>query len=128
MWQTLQVNYANHHFTFDGPEYETIALLGSNCGNGDLNAIAYLNYLCDDYGLDTISTGNILAFASECSQKGLLTVDIDFSHPDKQARLIKKIALREGIGDLLAEGVYRVSKKLMLINMLFIVREWNSPV
>ena len=106
------VNYANHHFTYDGPEYETIALLGSNCGNGDLNAIAYLNYLCDDYGLDTISTGNILAFASECSHKGLLNVDIDFSRPDKQARLIKKISLREGIGDLLAEGVYRVSKKI----------------
>lgn len=106
------VKYANHHFTYDGPEYETIALLGSNCGNGDLNAIAYLNYLCDDYGLDTISTGNILAFASECSQKGLLNIDIDFSHPDKQARMIKKIAFREGIGDLLAEGVYRVSNKI----------------
>lgn len=96
----------------EGPEYETIAMLGSNCGNDSLDAIGYLNYLCDDYGLDTISTGNVIGYAIECSKKGLIKEKLDFGDPGGHAELIKKIAFRKGIGDLLAEGVKISSEKI----------------
>ncbi|MCP4270919.1 MAG: aldehyde ferredoxin oxidoreductase, partial [Gammaproteobacteria bacterium] len=60
-------------FKVEGPEYETTCLLGSNCGVNKLEAIAYLNLLCDQYGLDSISTGGTIAFAMECYQRKILT-------------------------------------------------------
>lgn len=57
----------------EGPEYETMFSLGSNCGVDDINAIAHANYLCDAYGLDTISTGDCIAWAMELFEKGILT-------------------------------------------------------
>ncbi|HHF09693.1 MAG TPA: aldehyde ferredoxin oxidoreductase, partial [Methanomicrobia archaeon] len=86
-------------YELEGPEYETIALLGSNCGNETIESVAYLGYLCDDFGLDTISTGNIVAFAIEAAKKKIIDEDIDFNDPVKQGELIRKIAYREGIGD-----------------------------
>ncbi|MBU4190110.1 MAG: aldehyde ferredoxin oxidoreductase C-terminal domain-containing protein, partial [Candidatus Thermoplasmatota archaeon] len=70
------------------------------------------NMLCDDFGLDTISTGDVIAFASECSEKGLIKEKIGFGDEEKLIELIKKIGKREGIGDMLAEGVKRVSEKI----------------
>ena len=99
-------------YELEGPEYETIALLGSNCGNETIESVAYLGYLCDDFGLDTISTGNIVAFAIEAAKKKIIDEDIDFNDPVKQGELIRKIAYREGIGDELAEGVKKISEKL----------------
>jgi len=101
-----------------GPEYETIGLLGSNCGIGDIGVVARANYLCNEYGLDTISTGAVVAFAVECYQKGLITKkDTDgmrlvFGDADMLATLIEKIAKREGFGDLLAEGTRAASEKI----------------
>ncbi len=105
-------NFNGKEYELEGPEYETIALLGSNCGNERIEDIAYLSYLCDDFGLDTISTGNIIAFAIEAAKKGLIDLDIDFNDPIKQGELIRKIVYREGIGDDLAEGVKRFSEKV----------------
>lgn len=96
----------------EGPEYETIALLGSNCGIGSLEAIAKANALCDDLGLDTISTGNVLGFTAECGERGLIETKMRFGDADEAIRLIGKIAYREGAGDTLAEGVWRISKKV----------------
>ncbi|MBC7318985.1 hypothetical protein H5T57_07060, partial [Candidatus Bipolaricaulota bacterium] len=59
-------------FELEGPEYETTAFLGSNCGIGEAKAVAYANYLCDDLGLDTISTGVVISFALEAAERGLL--------------------------------------------------------
>ena len=101
-----------------GPEYETIGLLGSNCGIGDIRAVAQANYLCNEYGLDTISTGNVIAFAIECYQRGLITVndtdglELRFDDAVGLITLIEKIARRDGFGDLLAEGTKRVSEKI----------------
>ena len=58
---------------YGGPEYETLSALGSNCGIGDLRAVAKANELCNRYGLDTISTGASIAFAMECFEAGMLT-------------------------------------------------------
>lgn len=95
----------------EGPEYETIALLGSNCEIGSIEALAYLNWLCDDYGLDTISTGNVVAFAMEAFSKGVRGApEIGFGDVEATASLIDKIAKRDGCGELLAQGVRAVAK------------------
>ena len=105
-------------FVLPGPQYETIGLLGSNCGIGDIRAVAQANYLCNEYGLDTISTGNVIAFAIECYQRGLITVndtdglELRFDDAVGLITLIEKIARRDGFGDLLAEGTKRVSEKI----------------
>ena len=102
----------------EGIEYETLALIGANCGIGNYEAVAYANLLCDMLGLDTISTGNVIAFAMECYEEGILTeketegLKLNFGNEESAIRLIEKIARREGLGDLLAEGVKRASEKL----------------
>jgi len=100
-----------------GPEYETISLFGTNLLISDLEAIAKMNELCDRLGLDTISTGNVIGFIFETAERGLINKEVDglrleWGNADTVVRLIQKIAYREGIGDLLAEGVKRVSEKI----------------
>lgn len=104
--------------TMEGPEYETLALAGSNCGIGNLEAILRFNYLCDDLGLDTISTGNVTAFAMECYEKGLISkkdtdgLDLNFGSVEGYLNVPKLIAHRKGIGGILADGVRSASKKI----------------
>jgi aldehyde:ferredoxin oxidoreductase len=103
---------------YGGPEYETLAALGSNCGIDNLKTIAKGNELCNAYSLDTISTGSVIAFAMECFEKGLLScqdtggIELRFGNDEVIPKLIELIARREGIGDLLAEGVAQMSKKI----------------
>jgi aldehyde:ferredoxin oxidoreductase len=102
----------------EGPEYESTNTLGSMCGVDDINAITKANYLCNEYGLDTISTGATIAFAMECFEKGILTkehtggLEINFGDGETVVRLVEMIAQREGIGDLLAGGTRIVAEKL----------------
>ena len=103
--------------TYGGPEYETIAALGSNCGIDKIVAIAKANELCNKYGLDTISTGAVIAFAMECYEKGIIGKDdtggisLKFGDAKAMLRMVEIIAKREGIGDILAEGSKRTAKK-----------------
>ena len=102
----------------EGPEYESVGALGGMCGIDDMEAITMAHYLCDDYGLDTISTGSTIGFAMECYEKGALSksdtegLELEFGNPEIMIALLHKIAKREGIGDLLAEGVKRASGKI----------------
>jgi aldehyde:ferredoxin oxidoreductase len=102
----------------EGPEYETVNTFGAMCGVADLNAITMANYLCNEYGLDTISAGSTIAFAMECYEKGILNkeisggLEVKFGDEKLIVDLVPKIARREGIGDLLAEGTKRVSETL----------------
>jgi aldehyde:ferredoxin oxidoreductase len=102
----------------EGPEYESVGTLGGQCQVTDMEAITMAHYLCDNYGLDTISTGASIAFAMECYEKGILTksdtdgLELKFGDPDVVIELVHKIAKREGIGDFLAEGTRRMSQKL----------------
>jgi aldehyde:ferredoxin oxidoreductase len=89
----------------EGPEYETLALCGSNCGIADLEAIMEFNRLCDDLGLDTISAGNVTAFAMEMTEKGIKDFGLTFGDIKKYLEIPEKIARREGIGKELALGV-----------------------
>ncbi len=94
----------------DGPEYETVFALGPECGIFDISAVAEANYLCNDYGLDTISTGVTIGCAMELHQRGLLEETIEFGDAETLKSLIPKIANREGIGNALAEGSKRFAE------------------
>lgn len=102
----------------EGPEYETIGMLGSNLGLSNIEDVAEANRLCDDLGIDTISTGSVIGWAIEAYQKGILSkdqtdgMDLSFGNPEIVFELIHKIAKREGIGALLSEGVKRASKRI----------------
>jgi aldehyde:ferredoxin oxidoreductase len=103
---------------YGGPEYETIAALGSNCGIHDFTVIAKGNELANRYGMDTISLGMTISFAMKCYTEGILTdedtggIGLDFGNNDAFLSVIELIARREGIGDLLAEGSFRAAERI----------------
>ncbi len=102
----------------EGPEYETLSSFGTMCGVDNLEAITLAHFLCNEYGLDTISAGNTVGFAMECYQRGILKGDdvdgMDFSWGNAQliVDIVHKIAKREGVGNLLAEGTMRMAEQL----------------
>ncbi|MBN1195300.1 MAG: aldehyde ferredoxin oxidoreductase family protein [Methanomicrobiaceae archaeon] len=93
----------------EGPEYETIWALGPACGIDDLPKIAEANYLCNELGLDTISTGSTIACAMEIAEDGHIDTGFRFGDAGALGRIVRMIGYREGIGDLLAEGSYRTA-------------------
>jgi len=102
-----------------GPEYETLALMGSNLGVSAVEDVAYLNERCNELGMDTISLGGVLGFAVEAYEKGAITDDdlgdnnIGWGKTEELSRLIDNIAYRKGkAGDVLAEGVRLAAEKL----------------
>jgi aldehyde:ferredoxin oxidoreductase len=99
----------------EGPEYETIAALGSACGIDNLAAIAKANYLCNELGLDTISMGMTIACAMELYEKGYLTEEdigmpLRFGDADAMIEMVELSGGREGFGDLLGGGSYRLAE------------------
>jgi len=88
-----------------GPEYETIYAFGGLCMVKSIEEIIYLNDLCDRMGMDTITTGNLVAFAIEASGKGKIKDRLRYGDVDAIADVLKKIAYRRGIGKTLSEGV-----------------------
>ena len=113
-WRCVEGSYAGT--VAEGPEYETLFALGSMCGNSDFDTIVAAQRMCDEYGMDVISTGATIAFAMECYEKGLLKgKDLDLINPifgnsKSVTDLVEAIAQRKGIGDLLAEGSWRASQ------------------
>ena len=103
---------------YGGPEYESAASLGSNCGIADVYAVSKASERCNALGLDTISTGGTIAFAMECFEEGLLTPEdtgglaLRFGDADAMLQLLEMIAARKGIGDLLAEGTMRAAEQI----------------
>ena len=102
----------------EGPEYETIALMGANCGVDNLNIIVKANLLCNEFGLDTISSGNTIGFAMECFERGLIKkeetcgLDLSFGNQEAIITMLEKITNREDIGNLLAEGTKRAAEQI----------------
>jgi aldehyde:ferredoxin oxidoreductase len=103
---------------YGGPEYESLASLGVNLGLDDLIAICKSNEMCNYLGLDTVSLGATLAWAMECFEKGILTLEdtggvpLQFHDADGVIRLVEMIAYRRGVGDLLAEGSLRAARRI----------------
>lgn len=102
----------------DGPEYETGTMFGSNLMISDFNGMMKAIYDGDDLGMDIISAGNVIGFLMEAYEKGLVTkedldgIDLTWGNVDAVLEMIRKIAYREGIGDLAAQGVKAVSQKV----------------
>ncbi len=99
----------------EAPESQNMCALGPNCGIGNIDTIIEANDLCNVYSLDTDSTGNVIAFAMECYERGLISqedtggIDLRFGNDDALIKIIHKIAKREAFGNLLAEGTRRSS-------------------
>ena len=99
----------------EGPEYENIFALGAMCENNSIETVAAAERLCDDLGMDAVETGVAIAFSMEAREKGLLTekdadgLDLSFGNSAVIMPMVRKIGLREGIGDLLADGVKRAA-------------------
>lgn len=103
---------------YGGPEYESVASLGSLLGVDRLDAVSRMNMLCNAYSLDTISTGVCIAFAMECYENGIFTnedtdgLELTFGNADAAVKMVEKIGLREGLGDILSEGVRKAAQKI----------------
>jgi aldehyde:ferredoxin oxidoreductase len=93
-------------------DYENVAMLGSNIGIGNLKKVAALNRMADEFGLDTISLGNVIGFAMEASEKGLVGEKILWGDYKAARALIEDIAYKRGIGAALAEGVRFAAEKI----------------
>jgi aldehyde:ferredoxin oxidoreductase len=103
---------------YGGPEYETLAALGSDCGVDKLEAIVKGNELCNAYSLDTISTGGVIAFAMECFERGLIStkdtggLELRFGNHEAMLKAIELIARRQGFGDQMANGSAWLARKI----------------
>ena len=103
---------------YGGPEYETLASFGSNCGISDPKAVCKAHDLCNRYGIDTISAGATISFAMECFERGLLTTEdtggyaVTFGNADAMIRLLEQIVRREGLGALFAEGTKTAADRI----------------
>jgi aldehyde:ferredoxin oxidoreductase len=103
---------------YGGPEYETIATMGSYCGVSDLAAISHANQLCNMYGIDTISCGATVAWAMDCFEQELLTpeqtggIKLRFGNAEAMVSMVEMICKREGIGRVLGEGSAMAAQEL----------------
>jgi aldehyde:ferredoxin oxidoreductase len=104
--------------SYGGPEYETCGSLGSLIMNGDPVVLSKANELCNKFGLDTIETGSMIALAMDCYENGLLDrsktdgIPVTWGNHDAILKIIEKIARREGIGDILANGAKMAVQKI----------------
>ncbi len=94
----------------EGPEYETIYAFGGLCMVDSIEEIAWLNDICDRLGMDTISAGNLCAFTMEAVRLGKLDYPIQFGNAEAIADLLKQIAYKEGVGEILAEGIRHAAR------------------
>jgi len=110
----VEVKEGKYKTIVESMEYETAWAVGAMCGNANREASIYMLEKMNDYGMDTIETGNALSMLMEASEKGLVTGDdsIQWGDVDKMIETIHKIATRNGIGDMLAEGPGRAAKQL----------------
>jgi len=103
---------------YGGPEYESIGAFGSNCGVDDLKAVCKANEICNKNSLDTISAGVSIGFAMECYENGILTdedtngIKLTFGNAEAMVQMVEMITKREGLGDILAEGVKKAAEKI----------------
>ncbi len=95
----------------EGPEFETAWAFGAQCGVDDLAAIIEANHMCNEMGLDTISTGSTIACAMELAEMGLLDSELRFGRADLLAKMVEDIGYRRDIGAELADGSLRLAKK-----------------
>ena len=102
----------------EGAEYESVSAFTAFVLNQNVDVAIHSSYLCNEFGIDTISTGAIIAFAMECYENGLISetdtegLDLSWGNADVLPILVERISKREGIGDILADGVLKAAKKI----------------
>ena len=112
-WQGIKVDPRS-----GGQEYETSSVFGSYCEVDDIQAIAYANQLCNEFGVDTIAAGATMAFAINCFEDGLITsadtggIELGWGKADAMIAMLEKTVNREGFGDVLAEGSARAGTRI----------------
>jgi aldehyde:ferredoxin oxidoreductase len=111
----------------EGPEYETINAFGGQCMIDDIREIAYLNDICDRLGMDTITAGNLAAFSIEASHRRSIEERVEYGDVDGIAALLHKIARREGIGAILADGIRYAAKEWGLEDLAIHVKGMEPP-
>ena len=116
----------------EGPEYETISSLGTGCGVSNLAALVKANYLCNEYGMDTITTGMTIAVAMEMYEKGYISEDVvgmplKFGDHDAMIEMIKLMAYNKGFGRDLAMGSYRLAEKYNHPELAVTTRKQEFP-
>jgi len=115
-----------------GPEYESTCMLGSICGIDNLAAIVKANHLCNELGMDTIAVGNVIGCAMELFEKGFLPEEdvgfkLNFGNAEGMVELVKKIGLREGFGDILAEGGHHLAERYGHPEVFLGVKKLEAP-
>ena len=116
----------------EGPEYETLWSLGATCGIDDLAAITKANYICNEYGMDTITAGSTIACAMELFQKGLVSEDeigmsLKFGDADAMVKLIEMTGKKEGFGAKIALGSYRLAESYGAPELSMTVKKLEFP-
>ncbi len=111
--KNVEVQQGRHKgLKLEGPEYETIYAFGGLCMIDEIEEIAWLNKLCDTLGIDTISSGNLAAFAIEASKQGKINDKLEYGSADNVSSLIQKMVKREGVGKILAKGIKSAAEEL----------------
>lgn len=124
----IEVKKGRHKgLKIEGPEYETIYSFGGLCEIDKIEEIVYLNDLCDRLGIDTISAGNLVSFAIEASKRGKIKEKLEYGNADIVADIINKIVKKEGIGNLLSEGIRTAAFELKLDNLAIHVKGMEPP-
>ena len=116
----------------EGPEYETVWALGADCGVSDLAAATKANYICNELGMDTITTGGTIACAMELYEKGAITAKqagckLEFGNAAAVVDMVTRIGTRRGFGDVLAEGAARVARKFGKPDLFMGVKSQEFP-
>ncbi len=124
---TTVLNGRHAGLKIEGPEYETIFAFGGLCMVDSIEEIAYLNDICDSLGMDTISAGNLCGFTIEAAKRKKFDFKIDYGDVDAIAGLLKKIATRQGIGDILARGIRHAARTWDMEDMAVHVKGLELP-
>jgi aldehyde:ferredoxin oxidoreductase len=111
----------------EGPEYETIALCGANCGMDDIEALMKFNHACDELGLDTISSGSVVGLAMDLTEKGVKDFGLHFGEAEAYLQAPELIAKREGIGAELALGSRGLAAKYGRSELAMEVKNLELP-
>ncbi len=124
---TTVLNGRHAGLKIEGPEYETIFAFGGLCMVDSIEEIAYLNDICDRLGMDTISAGNLCGFTIEAAKKKKIDFKIEYGDVDAIADLLKKIAARQGVGDILARGIRHAARTWNMEDMAVHVKGLELP-
>lgn len=116
----------------EGPEYRSIALIGAGCGIDNINAIAKINYLCDEMGIDALSYGSAIACAMELRERKIISkkdtgVNLTFGNAEAVLEMVDKVVKREGFGEIVAEGGYHLAARYHHPEYFMGVKKQGSP-